>query len=74
MNIEKSRIIETSKIIITLDKENVPNNYRILDIGGGGEGIISTLYKDKVVAIDIRKDELEEVKEKKFVKAYNGCN
>ena len=32
----------------------------ILDIGGGGEGIIGILKGDKVVAIDFRKEELEE--------------
>lgn len=33
---------------------------KILDIGGGGEGIIGRLYTDQVVAIDIRQDELDE--------------
>ncbi|MEX1376788.1 MAG: methyltransferase domain-containing protein [Eubacteriales bacterium] len=33
---------------------------RILDIGGGGEGVIGRLYKDKVTAIDSRQDELDE--------------
>lgn len=33
----------------------------ILDVGGGGEGIISALYRERVTAIDIRKDELHEV-------------
>ncbi len=32
----------------------------ILDIGGGGEGIIGELKGDKVIAIDLRKEELEE--------------
>ncbi|MBN1329428.1 MAG: class I SAM-dependent methyltransferase [Candidatus Heimdallarchaeota archaeon] len=32
----------------------------ILDIGGGGEGIIGQYKKDQVIAIDKRKDELEE--------------
>ena len=43
---------------LTLNK----NNYTapILDIGGGGEGVIGKLYGKNVVAIDIRKDELEE--------------
>ena len=43
--------------MITLDKEL---NGKILDIGGGGEGIIGRLYTDQVVAIDIRQDELDE--------------
>lgn len=32
----------------------------VLDVGGGGEGIIGILKGDKVIAIDIRRDELEE--------------
>ncbi|SCG82444.1 hypothetical protein DW1_0836 [Proteiniborus sp. DW1] len=35
----------------------------VLDIGGGGEGIIGQLLGDKVVAIDPRSDELEEAAE-----------
>ncbi|MBQ6701064.1 MAG: class I SAM-dependent methyltransferase [Oscillospiraceae bacterium] len=33
---------------------------KILDIGGGGEGIIGRLYKNQVVAIDNRQEELDE--------------
>lgn len=33
---------------------------RILDIGGGGEGIIGRLYRDQVIAIDNRQEELDE--------------
>lgn len=32
----------------------------ILDIGGGGEGIMGRLYTDQVTAIDKRQDELDE--------------
>lgn len=35
-------------------------NGPILDIGGGGEGVISQRYPGQVIAIDKRKDELEE--------------
>ena len=35
------------------------NGY-VLDIGGGGEGILGKLKPDQVVAIDLRKGELEE--------------
>ena len=35
----------------------------ILDVGGGGEGVIGKLKGDRVVAIDNRKDELEEAPE-----------
>ena len=33
---------------------------RILDIGGGGEGVIGRLYREQVTAIDNRPEELEE--------------
>ncbi len=33
---------------------------KILDIGGGGEGIIGQLYGEQVVAIDNRQEELDE--------------
>lgn len=36
------------------------NGDRILDIGGGGEGVIGLCYGKKVISIDPRKDELEE--------------
>ncbi|WP_066714574.1 class I SAM-dependent methyltransferase [Clostridium sp. Marseille-P299] len=34
---------------------------KILDIGGGGEGVISSIYGENVIAIDYRKDELDEL-------------
>ena len=36
-------------------------NGNILDIGGGGEGIIGRLYTNHVISIDNRQDELDEV-------------
>ncbi|WP_352419071.1 class I SAM-dependent methyltransferase [Proteiniborus sp.] len=36
---------------------------KVLDIGGGGEGIIGQLLGEKVIAIDPRSDELEEAAE-----------
>lgn len=44
-------------INITLNK-NIEGS--ILDIGGGGEGIIGRIYKNQVTAIDNRQDELDE--------------
>jgi SAM-dependent methyltransferase len=41
---------------------------RILDIGGGGEGIIGQMFEDKVIAIDPSRRELEEVKNGDFIK------
>lgn len=43
--------------MIELSMELIGN---ILDIGGGGEGIIGRLYREQVVAIDNRQDELDE--------------
>ena len=43
--------------MITLNKEL---DGHILDIGGGGDGVIGRLYTNQVVAIDIRQDELDE--------------
>ncbi len=41
--------------------ENYPQlEAPIVDLGGGGEGVIGQLYGNKVVAIDIRQDELDE--------------
>lgn len=34
---------------------------RILDIGGGGEGIIARRFGERVIAIDLSREELEEV-------------
>lgn len=33
---------------------------RILDIGGGGEGIIGRLYREQVIAIDCCQQELDD--------------
>ena len=49
---------ETSRQLI--DLSNIKFSGRILDIGGGGEGIISQHSGDGVVAIDKRADELAE--------------
>lgn len=43
-----------------IDLRNIELNGRILDIGGGGEGVIGQLKGSSVVAIDLRKSELEE--------------
>jgi len=44
----------------SIDLSQTKLSGKILDIGGGGEGIISRHSGDSVVAIDRRKDELEE--------------
>lgn len=61
MDIDITRVIETDRIKIHLRKEKFREGKRILDIGGGGEGIISRIYGRSVVAIDLREDELLEI-------------
>jgi len=61
MSIDTSKIFETERKTVTIVPQKLDYNERILDIGGGGEGIISKIYKDKVVAIDNRLDELNEI-------------
>ncbi|MFX0074274.1 MAG: methyltransferase domain-containing protein [Candidatus Hermodarchaeota archaeon] len=53
---EKIRFIDPQKI----DISDVELKGRILDIGGGGEGIIGQFKGEQVVAIDPKKSELEE--------------
>ena len=43
-----------------IDLSNFEFKGKILDIGGGGEGIIGLIGGDKVIAIDPRREELEE--------------
>lgn len=63
MSIDPSRIIETERNLIKISPKKLTPRDRILDIGGGGEGIISRIYKESVIAIDNRLDELNEINE-----------
>ncbi len=45
----------------------------ILDIGGGGDGIIGRLYKDSVTAIDNMQEELDEAPNCCKKLAYGRC-
>jgi ubiquinone/menaquinone biosynthesis C-methylase UbiE len=56
--VEKVRVAFTDPQEI--DLTNIKLKGRILDIGGGGEGVIGQLKGSNVVAIDLRKSELEE--------------
>lgn len=56
MKKSKMVISEIQHLTLLNEKYNSP----ILDIGGGGEGVIGKVYGKDVVAIDIRKDELVE--------------
>ena len=46
-----------------MDIDDFPSTGHILDVGGGGEGIIGLLKGQDVIAIDIRRRELEEAAE-----------
>lgn len=61
MTIDPARILETERKTLRLQPDILPEGSRILDVGGGGEGVISALYGEKVVAIDIRLEELLEL-------------
>ncbi len=54
---DDERVLNSEVYPIDLMKEYPVHS--ILDIGGGGEGVIGKLYGKSVVAIDIRRDELE---------------
>lgn len=56
---ERMYVVKNQKVTI----EREIKGERILDIGSGGGGIIGLCYGEKVVAIDPRKDELEEAPE-----------
>jgi ubiquinone/menaquinone biosynthesis C-methylase UbiE len=53
---EKIKMIEAQ----TIDLRKISLNGKILDIGGGGEGVIGQLKGENVVVIDLKKSELEE--------------
>ncbi len=48
---------------VELEVKDFPSEGFVLDIGGGGAGVIGRLKGPDVVAIDIRKEELEEAAE-----------
>lgn len=56
---ERTFSIDIQKI----DLKGFNNKGKVLDIGGGGEGVIGQLLGERVIAIDSRSDELEEAPE-----------
>ena len=54
---KKAYLCKTQKISF-LNSQDIA--FPIIDLGGGGEGVIGQLYKEKVTAIDSRQDELDE--------------
>ena len=61
MTMDSNKVFETERLTVTISPAKLEDHVRILDIGGGGEGVISKIYKHKVVAIDQRYDELSEI-------------
>ncbi|KNF09284.1 methylase involved in ubiquinone/menaquinone biosynthesis [Gottschalkia purinilytica] len=57
----KDRIFSTNLQVVNLDK--VSFRGKILDIGGGGEGVIGQVYGDQVISIDSLEEELREAPE-----------
>jgi len=57
-----------------IELENIETNGFILDIGGGGEGIIGQLCGNKVIAIDPLEEELEETKNDSLKIVMDGCD
>ena len=57
---------------IKLNNQNYPSF--ILDIGGGGEAIISKLYKNKVVSIDMIEEELKEAESESLKIVMNATD
>lgn len=68
MDIDASRILETEQKTVEIVPKMLSSSQRVLDVGGGGEGIISLLYQQKVVAIDKRAEELYEISESSSLK------
>jgi len=50
-------VIEPQRVCV---EDLFGDHERILDLGGGGEGVIGQLRGQQVVAVDIRKEELDE--------------
>jgi 2-polyprenyl-3-methyl-5-hydroxy-6-metoxy-1,4-benzoquinol methylase len=46
--------------MVSIDLTELRLEGRVLDIGGGGEGLISRQAGNNVIAIDLRADELAE--------------
>lgn len=67
-----NRFLETERKQVAL--KEVYKDMLILDIGGGGEGIIGRLYGRNVISIDRRLDELEETNNESVKVVMDACN
>ncbi|WP_353893955.1 class I SAM-dependent methyltransferase [Proteinivorax hydrogeniformans] len=64
--VDEKRIYFADKRKVNLKKKEVKG--RVLDIGGGGAGVISQLWNEQVVAIDTSEGELKEAPNNKALK------
>lgn len=71
-NVNPDRIIESERKQVVLKEEY--KGMQILDIGGGGEGIIGSLYGRNVVAIDRKLSELEEANNDAIKIVMDACD
>lgn len=71
-NIDLERVIESEKKTIAISAEY--KDIAILDMGGGGEGIIGKLYGKNVIAIDRSMDELNETNNESIKIAMDACD
>lgn len=69
--ISEERILQSDLQIISPLKRKM--NGLVLDIGGGGEGIIGLLYGEYTVSIDNLKEELDEVKNESLKIIMDAC-
>jgi len=69
-NNDKIYFVEDQTIVLN----ELPCNGFVLDIGGGGEGIIGAIYGSKTVSIDISEKELQEVNNDALKIIADGAN
>ncbi len=69
---QSTKYLESPKTVVKISNEH--KGRKILDVGGGGEGIISLVYGKNVVAIDKRKEELEDVSNNAVKLVMDACN
>jgi ubiquinone/menaquinone biosynthesis C-methylase UbiE len=70
--IDEKRIIETKLQKITVERRDFSG--KIIDIGGGGEGIVGMLYGKQAISIDKRQDELDEAENDAQKIVMDACN
>ncbi len=70
--LDKNRIIETELQHIIIEKNDFIG--KILDVGGGGEGIMGKVYGEQAVCIDKLQDELDETKNEAEKIVMDACD